>query len=408
MQTLEQPLDEIDPHALVLPPRQFADELLRWYWLNFHSVFPFLHWPMFKARYHAVWKEKVASSPTFDDLLFYATLNMVFATACLRNEIIELHHRHYYGDEFYKRSLRLMSAETIDAASIPIVQLLLLRGVYLYFAGRADRCWLMSGAAIRVAVGLGLHTTPKRQISQLEREMRRRVWFGGCVSLDQILSTIFGRPGAIFPGLTQTPLPLAIDEEYLSTTEEGRQPDGLPSRMDMINYTVKLLQVVEEMRASARMPGIKLKTGSQDFSLPDPTAVLGIDSKIDDLFNEMPAHLRVDADYSKLPLNEDQVKFFQSQSHALRFRLLLFRVFLLRPSLLAEAQRWATLKSGPAQTASVKFQERFHYEICNLCLDTVHKMLAEIHASLATSGGISAWYALHCTYLSPSNRQGQS
>ncbi|KAH6849606.1 fungal-specific transcription factor domain-containing protein [Chaetomium sp. MPI-CAGE-AT-0009] len=185
MQTLEQPLDEIDPHALVLPPRHFADELLRWYWLNFHSVFPFLHWPMFKARYHATWKEKVASSPTFDDLLFYATLNMVFATACLRNEIIALHERYYYGDEFYKRSLRLMSAETIDAASIPIVQLLLLRGVYLYFAGRADRCWLMSGAAIRVAVGLGLHTTPKRQVSQLEREMRRRVWFGGCVTLDQ-------------------------------------------------------------------------------------------------------------------------------------------------------------------------------------------------------------------------------
>ncbi|KAH6849607.1 hypothetical protein B0I37DRAFT_92393 [Chaetomium sp. MPI-CAGE-AT-0009] len=168
--------------------------------------------------------------------------------------------------------------------------------------------------------------------------------------------------------------------------------------MDMIIYTVKLLQVVEEMRASARMPGIKVEPGSQDFSLPDPTAVLGIDSKIDDLFNEMPAHLRVDADYSKLPLNEDQVKFFQSQSHALRFRLLLLRVFLLRPSLLAEAQRWATRKSGPAQTASVKFQERFHYEICNLCLDTIHKMLGEIHASLATSGGISAWYALHFTF----------
>ena len=185
MQTLEQPLDEIDPHALVLPSRTFADDLLRWYWRNFQSIFPFLHWPMFKTRYNAVWKEKAGIRPTFDDLLFYATLNMILATACLRNENIAIEQRYNCGDEFYKRSLRLISAETLDAASIPIVQLLLLRGVYLYFAGRADRCWLMSGAAIRVAVGLGLHTTPKRQISQLEREMRRRVWFGGCVSLDQ-------------------------------------------------------------------------------------------------------------------------------------------------------------------------------------------------------------------------------
>jgi hypothetical protein len=26
---------------------------------------------------------------------------------------------------------------------------------------------------------------------------------------------------------------MAIDEEYLSTTDEGRQPDGIPSYMDM-------------------------------------------------------------------------------------------------------------------------------------------------------------------------------
>ena len=37
----------------------------------------------------------------------------------------------------------------------------------------------------------------------------------------------------IFPGLSQIPLPMAIDEVYLSTTDEGRQPDGIPSYMDM-------------------------------------------------------------------------------------------------------------------------------------------------------------------------------
>lgn len=185
MQTQEQPLDEFDPHALILPPRPFADDLLRWYWQNFHSIFPFLHWPMLKTRYNAVWKEKTNARPTFDELLFYAILNMILATGCLRNENLPLGQRHEYGDAFYKRSLRLISMETLDTASISIVQLLLLRGVYLYFAGRADRCWLISGAAIRVAVGLGLHTTPKRQLNQLEREMRRRVWFGGCICLDQ-------------------------------------------------------------------------------------------------------------------------------------------------------------------------------------------------------------------------------
>lgn len=184
-QIAEHPLDDIDPQAMALPQRHFADEMLRWYWQNFHSVFPFLHWPTFQSTARSLWKQKGRSRQGFDTLLSYAKLNMVLALACFRNEAMQLEQRQYHADEFYKRSLRLISAETLDTASIPVVQLLLLRTLYLYFAGRADRCWLMSGAAIRVAIGLGLHVTPKRELNQLEREMRRRVWFGGCIALDQ-------------------------------------------------------------------------------------------------------------------------------------------------------------------------------------------------------------------------------
>ncbi|KAK4153595.1 activator of stress genes 1 [Chaetomidium leptoderma] len=402
MPALGNPLDAVDPRAMVLPQRQLADALLRDYWQNFHSVFPFLHWFMFETKYCFIWKEKAAPSEAFEELLFYATLNMVLALGCLRNETIPPGQRQYYANEFYKRSIQLISAETLDASSIPIVQLLLLRAMYTYFAGRADRCWLASGAAVRVAIGLGfqLHATPKRQLSQLEREMHRRVWYGGCVCLDQVLSSTFGRPGMIFPGLTQTPLPLDIDEEYLSTTEEGTQPPGIPSRMDMVLYSVKILVVLEEMRAAQRAPRLKLDQSSDEFTVPDPGAVLSVDSKIEDLLNGLPHHLRPDADLSNMSLNEDTIKFFRVQSHAVRFRMLLLRVFLLRPSLLAEAERWTTRNTSAPQPASLVLQERFHHELCTLCLTTVHSVLEEIHKDLATSGGMSAWYALHFTFAS--------
>jgi hypothetical protein len=183
--TPDQPLDDIDPHDMVLPPRQFGDHLLQLYWLNFHSVFPFLHWPMFENRYHGLWKQKTPLGDTFDELLFYAKLNMVLALASLRNEALPPPHRHFHANDFYKRSLALMSVETLDSNSIPVVQLLLLRGLYLYFAGMADRCWLISGAAIRAAIGMGLNAAAKTNENQLEREMRRRIWFAGCINLDQ-------------------------------------------------------------------------------------------------------------------------------------------------------------------------------------------------------------------------------
>ena len=212
----------------------------------------------------------------------------------------------------------------------------------------------------------------------------------------RILAGSFGRAGQIYPGLTKAPLPLAIDDEYLSTTEEGRQPDGIPSRLELVHITAKTLEVVDEMRNALRAPSLKIKHWDEDVTVPDPTAVLRVNSQIDDLFQGLPPHLRVNADYSKMPLNDDEVKFFRIQTHAIRFRLLTVRVFLLRPSLLAEGGRWTTGGSGFSQTASSALQERLHLEICGLCLKTINDVLEEIQRGLTQNGGISAWFALHC------------
>ncbi len=185
MDLLDLPLEDIGPRTITPPLRPFADGMIRWYRRHFHSIFPFLSWPAFEGRYRTLWKEPEQPHPGFEELLFHATLNMVLALACLRNDAMSLQDRYFAADEFYKRSVRLVSAESLDAASIPIVQMLLLRAYYLYFAGKADRCWLMSGAAIRVAIGMGLNAPPKKEVSQLERELRRKVWQAGCVSLDQ-------------------------------------------------------------------------------------------------------------------------------------------------------------------------------------------------------------------------------
>ncbi|KAK4233969.1 hypothetical protein C8A03DRAFT_19052 [Achaetomium macrosporum] len=407
MQPFDQPLDEIDPRvATLLPPRQFADDLLRWYWVYVHSIFPFLHWPMFKARYYSLWKQKAPpgnQEEAFEDLLFLSTVNMVLALACLRNELmIPIELRQHYGEEFYRRSLRLISAETLDTASLSVVQLLLLRALYLYFGGRADRCWLVSGAALRVAIGLGLHVAAKRRaLNQIEGEMRLRVWHGGCVPLDQVLATTFGRPGMIYPGLSQTPLPLAIGEEYLSATDEGRQPEGIPSRMDFIIFGTKIFEVLEEMRAVQRAPLLKITQSGNEFSIPEPSSVLRVNSRIEELLESRPLHLRHDTDLSTMGLDEDTMKCFQHQCGAIRFRILTLRVFLLRPSLLAEAHRWTTSTAGAKPTPSSMLHERLHLEICSLCLDTVHTMLEDIHRTMATSAAIlSSWYSLHFTAAS--------
>ncbi|KAK4160387.1 activator of stress genes 1 [Cladorrhinum sp. PSN259] len=402
---LDQSLEDLELQDISFPQDQIAHDLLEWYWRNVHSIFPFLHRPTFERRYQTFSQIRLSSPHEgqlpFDEVVFHATLNMVLAMACQRNEAISPpEERQYQAEQFYKRSQRLVSVETLDSSSLSIVQLLLLRAWYLYYSGRADRCWVVAGAAIRVAMGMGLQTNSRKPMSQLEREMRRRVWYCGCVGMDAILSSTFGRAPMISRSTSQLPLPLAIDDEYLSTTEEGSQPDGVPSRLDLAIYSHKIGILMEAMHSQDRNARLKLSHGSIEHSVPDPSGILRLNSMIDDFLDELPEHLRPNADYSRMAVRQEDIPYFMMQSQVMKSRLLFLRLLLLRPSLLAEAGRWATPEPGATQTPSSMLQNRLHLEICSLCLETVRTVIEKIHAALGTQHQLPEWYALQFSFAS--------
>jgi hypothetical protein len=183
-----QPTAGYNFNDLVLPPRQLADSILQCYWELFHPLRPVLHRPTFDAAYGKLWQPMEVSGLVIHkkphDVVFYATLNIVLALGCQRNEALANTEREDLTSEFYKRSVRLISVDALDASSLEIVQLLLLRGFYLLSTPYADRCWSAVGIALRVAQAVGLHsarTTPAS--NQLNREMRRRVWYN-CILID--------------------------------------------------------------------------------------------------------------------------------------------------------------------------------------------------------------------------------
>jgi hypothetical protein len=174
-----------DVKDLILPPRGLADNLLRCYWDLFNPVLPILHHPTFDAVYSQLWRPVTGSDNNeVQNVLFHATLNIVLALGCQRNEALEETEREDLSKEFYRRSVKLVSLDSIDAASLQLVQLLVLRGYYLLYTPLADRCWNTVGVALRVAQAVGLQFDRTANCNQLTREMRRRVWHV-CVMLDR-------------------------------------------------------------------------------------------------------------------------------------------------------------------------------------------------------------------------------
>lgn len=174
-----------DVKDLILPPRGLADNLLRCYWDLFNPVLPILHHPTFDAAYSQLWQPVTAIEHNeTQTVLFHATLNIVLALGCQRNEALEETEREDLSKEFYRRSVKLVSLDSLDAASLQVVQLLVLRGYYLLYTPFADRCWNTVGVALRVAQAVGLQSDRTVNSNQLTREMRRRVWHA-CVMLDR-------------------------------------------------------------------------------------------------------------------------------------------------------------------------------------------------------------------------------
>jgi hypothetical protein len=205
--TASRPGFSLSEHRLSIPPRNRADALLESYWINFHSLYPFLHRPSFTEKYLTLWtpcpKDHPAQGPgsqrsrgfydDLDDKTFHCLLNLVFALGSQSGTIGDGSDRTQLGLTFFERAKALIDFDMLVQGNIYLVQMLILMGQYLQSTDMTSACWNMVGLAIRVAQGIGLHHEPDHcdqgccstgKLNQLEAEMRRRAWTG-CVLLDR-------------------------------------------------------------------------------------------------------------------------------------------------------------------------------------------------------------------------------
>ena len=175
------PVRPVDSGQAVLPLRRSADDFLACYWEFVHPVFPLLHKTSFIDQYERFWASSKGDRGGSDDIeepMVMAILNLVFALGCKYSTLVHSSQKSSTADEFYQRTRVLSEFSILDAMSIATVQMLALSGVYLQSTQYASRCWNSVGLAIRAAQSLGLHSESRgvKASSQLEREIRRRVW----------------------------------------------------------------------------------------------------------------------------------------------------------------------------------------------------------------------------------------
>ncbi|KAF4629417.1 hypothetical protein G7Y89_g8733 [Cudoniella acicularis] len=332
---------------LVLPPRQLADSLLQCYWELFHPVYPVLHRPTFHAAYSQLWQpievSGLATHNKTQDVVFYSTLNIVLALGCQRNEALAETEREDLASEFYKRRPERQQLPT-------------------NLAGRCVGEWHI------------------------------------CVLLDWMTSLSFDRPRALSKD-TAVPLPELIDDEYLSETNEGQQPQNVPSCLAFFAYAMKLLDI----RAKFLIDETQyLNIGRRKYSGQKLGATLDLISDLDRFLEALPPHLRTDHTFA-FPESGNET-CFKLQARILKARVMYARLCILRPFIAAEANRCvsATTSDQDLSKSTLNVQNTLYKDLCTLCVSTAHDALKTLDRQLSSVYRSSPWHSLYFTFAAAS------
>ncbi|TWU76249.1 lactose regulatory protein lac9 and GAL4-like protein [Metarhizium rileyi] len=323
-----------------LESRHIANQLLDAYFSVYHVSYPFIHEATFMAQYHQLIPRPNQQSW---QMLLYTVLAL--GAWCLDNEENET------DDYLYHRALSFREDESLFE-----------RGNFL-------------GLATRMALSLGLHRElPDWNISLLQREMRRRVWWG-LFLFDSGASTTFGRPILLPKGE-------AMDVKHVLNVHDEQ-------------LTPRTIDLPEESEQPTRYSSIKYQS---DFHLHSnhisnrllatsgisPDEALRLESSLETWCETLPAYFKMAQDPVSL---EPSYLFARSR---LWWRIWNLRIILFRQIVLSRAMR---RRRGSLVTASTDLDNRCR----DLAVQAAHSTIISIRQFLAQTSmtRLINWYATY-------------
>ncbi|KAH8589154.1 C6 transcription factor [Bisporella sp. PMI_857] len=379
--------ERISPNTRLssVPENSFIDAYFHFY----HTTYPFLHEPTFRAQFNGTY-------PRPEGYSWFMLLNTVLALGawCIGDDQFSM------DDYFYKRLPQVAGESSVfETGNLALVQALLLLSNYTQKRNRPNTGWNYLGLAVRTAVSLGLHKEFSHwDITPLQREMRRRVWWGVFI-FDSGASITFGRP-VLLPnsGIMDASEVLNIHEKSLTRISLA-PPDETDAPTVYTGLIAQSQFHVQTNRLYHRL-----------ISCPKPSIqeILGLQKTIDEWEDLLPSYFQPNS----FAIQSHQAYVFAR--YRLSWRSWNLRIVLLRPILL----RW----SAKQKAEDSHVPETEEEANCRLaCLQHARSTISSISnfMSLDINSRLSTWYMLYflfqaglipiiCLMTDPANDDAQA
>lgn len=268
-----------------------------------------------------------------------------------------------------------MSIESLEMGNITLVQTLTLMSNYLQKRNKPNSGYNYLGLALHMAMGLGLHKEfSDWDISPLNMEIRRRVWWCMCIFNIGAAMT-FGRPLAWPNRNVEVSLPLNVNDRALTNLSRS-----LPNEADHVTTFSSLI-------IQSRLHMLTMDIYTRVISMPHPSASELI--RLDDtLIGEWESSVPPWYQQSSPILPK-----FATAHAVLWWRLFNFRIIMYRPYVMRRVLQ-ARASESNSHGIAVPPAAQEAYARCLRDAEASITAIADFWASTPPTR-LAAWYALY-------------
>jgi hypothetical protein len=315
----------------ILPSKEEMEDLVELFYVHVHANIPLFHRSSFQAVLDRLRSPDIGAI----DAGWAVCIRLVVAFGCewrLSSPV--------QGDHSESRRLASLMKQLVGdslaeipqlmlSASLQSVTALTLLSIYLSFANERNAAWILSGCAIRMAIGLGLHRgedlirRSNLSFALTDKELRKQIWCSLYI-FEQYTSSMFGRPSAV------DGLEISVDLPRESIIDQGfYQPPGL------LHYDIALARILSKIRRAEVNQSLYPSNDCQ--GLPDVDTCNSLLKELEDWEESLPPFLRFDESKSHQIYPNHFRQIVMMQVRYQYARILLSRPFLLKALFISQA-----------------------------------------------------------------------
>ncbi|KAL2784159.1 fungal-specific transcription factor domain-containing protein [Aspergillus keveii] len=335
------------------------------FFLNYHTSYPFVHEATFRAQFYE-------QLPRPHGPAWHVLLNTILALGawCIGDDNSDL------DITFYQEARsRLQQMSVFEAGNLTLVQALLFLSNYAQKRNKPNTGWNFLGLAVRMSMSLGLHKEFHGwKISLLQREVRRRLWWGVYI-FDSGAAKTFGRP-ILLPedSVMDVKHVVNIHDEALTASSVALPPE--------VNEPTLYSGMIAQARFHLLTNSVYQRLISGPSLTPEET--LNLQKPMEEWYNALPDYIKQP---NSLPVSDN----FALVRNRLMWRDWNLRILIYRPVLL----RWASRRWTP--NTPTEPEDPFELDCRMLCLRnarlTISSITDFVNNHLCTRLG--AWYMLY-------------